>query len=67
MKLKEDMLWQNKLNTYCFYIKRASFTSSFFVSIIKLISEEFKQIKKVNSRSPFFPQIYHELNLLMLW
>jgi hypothetical protein len=25
------------------------------------------QIKKVNVSSPFLPQIYHKLNLLMLW
>ncbi|KRB54693.1 hypothetical protein ASD98_16760 [Flavobacterium sp. Root186] len=28
---------------------------------------EFIPIKKVESLPPFLPQIYHKLNLLMLW
>jgi len=32
-----------------------------------MFCRDFYKIKKVKLLSPFLPQIYHKLNLLMLW
>jgi hypothetical protein len=50
-----------------FYFRLLGFDFSLWTFDIRHSTFDFIPIKKVELLPPFLPQIYHKLNLLMLW